>query len=97
MNNREMASVSPDTCNPGDESDKRQRQRETDQFAGASRPPTGKDALFAANRGRQRLYAYYAIPIRRNNEGPGLAEAFDAGLQESFMGSARRRRCRTPR
>jgi hypothetical protein len=30
--------------------------------------------LFAATGGQQ-LYAYYAITIRRNNKGPGIAEA----------------------
>src|SRR5258708_20358278 len=90
MNNRETQGGSPDSAIRKPRARSASANARQTTFAGASRPPTGKDALFAANRGRQRHYAYYAIYIRRNNKGPGIAEAFDAGLQQSLIHSPRR-------
>src|SRR5260370_25768642 len=63
----------------------------------ASRPDRQPGRTLCLPRQGRQLYAYYAITVRRNNKGPGIAEAFDAGLQESFIAPARWRPCRTSR
>src|ERR1700737_2593050 len=72
MNNRETSGLSQDTGTPAGESEKRQHQRETDQFHGRIVPATGRHGrLSCRNRGGRGFTHVYLIQIE-NNKGPGL-------------------------
>jgi len=77
MNNRETIRGSPDAGDPGGENQKRQRQREADQFRGRIPPAAGR-RVSRRDGGGIGFTHRYAITVRWKKQRPRITEAFDA-------------------
>ena len=79
MNNRETIRGSPDAGDPGGENQKRQRQREADQFHRRIAAAGGRKRMGSCRDGGGIGFTHYAITVRWKKQRPRITEAFDAG------------------